>query len=205
MTLTVKLNETQCEAIKSLSDNATADTVLYFFSRRNRYSRVTDLDSLKREMEKEGLTFNLQDFKTFFEKMEQANFGIVKHSRDPNLMGSFIWDYSLRTVAKVIYPEESDSKNVKIHKVRQMTFVHANVAENGPAPTTAKVETIEAPKKKRGRPFGSKNKVKEAKKSGRGRPKGSKNKPKGAVITLPVTQTQANALQQALLNVLKSA
>lgn len=131
----------------------------------------------------------------------------MKHPRDSSDMGSFYWDYSLRTVGKVVYPSDNEQEKNKIARILKSREV---LGSSVPTPVAAPIEevaSIEAPKR-RGRPAGSKNKPKQAvtKGKGRGRPKGSKNKPKQATIILPgVSQSTAKGLQQALVAMLKSA
>lgn len=134
----------------------------------------------------------------------------MKHPRDSSDMGSFYWDYSLRTVGKVVYPSDNEQEKNKIARIlksREVLGSSPPVKAEVAAPIE-EVAFIEAPKR-RGRPAGSKNKPKQAavtKGKGRGRPKGSKNKPKQATIILPgVSQSSAKVLQQALVAMLKSA
>lgn len=146
MDLKTKLNDAQSQTVKSLAVNPTSDTVLFFFSWRKRYSRVTDLDLLKKDIEHEGFNLDPEDYKTFFTRLEKTGLGVMKYSTNPNLLGSFVWDYSLRTVGKVVYPSYLMSDKDKISRV-----LKSKQALPRPAPE---------PPIKGGRPRGAKNKPK---------------------------------------------
>jgi len=137
----------------------------------------------------------------------------VRHSaKIVNLIGLYLLYYpdQVRTVGKVVYPSDNEQEKNKIARILKSREVLGSSppVKAEVATPIEEVASIEAPKRKRGRPAGSKNKPKQAvtKGKGRGRPKGSKNKPKQATIILPgVSQSTAKGLQQALVAMLKSA
>lgn len=173
MDLTAKLSDTQCSSIKSLANNPTSDAILFFFAWRKRYSRVTDLDILKKEVEKEGFKLDMNDYKSFFTELEKSKFGVMKYGREPNLMGSFVWDYSLRTIGKVMYPSTMVQDKDKISRI-----IKSKQALPPPAPPKP-VPSLEVKPK-----FG-------------GRPRGARNKPKPTNLVLPgLTLAQARILQE---------
>ncbi len=180
MDLFTKLNETQCGAVKALSKNATADAILFFFAWRKRYSRVTDLDILKKDIEKEGFDININDYKNFFATMEQSKFGVLKQPKTTNSMGSFVWDYSLRTLGKVTYPSDSDLDKDKVSRILKSRLHMTEVPKL--------VENRFPPQRKIVSRFST---------SKGGRPAGSRNKPKPASVILPgITPSQAKLLQE---------
>ena len=174
MDLTAKLSDTQCSSIKSLATNPTSDAILFFFAWRKRYSRVTDLDILKKEVEKEGFKLDMNEYKAFFTGLEKSGFGVMKYPTEPNLMGSFVWDYSLRTIGKVIYP------STMIHEKDKISRIIKSKQVLPPPPATLPVKATAEVKPK----FG-------------GRPRGARNKPKGTPLVLPgLTMNQARILQE---------
>lgn len=89
------------EQLQLIKRTPTANTVLKFFSNRERISNDTSLESFRAFLTRNGYTIDKGEFEQLFRELEGAGAGkLVEYNGKP--AGKFIWSYSLRDVSDQI-------------------------------------------------------------------------------------------------------
>lgn len=174
MTVQKMMTETQTNELKTLaSTDQVVEAILLMLTLRERNMGTTNLYRFKHQMETEGFKFADDVYENAWVKLVSLGLGAIIRPRKNRFNAEFVWNYNLVDVANHTFDQGKIQQFKKEHK---------------PAPTIVQ----SAPKKRQGRPKGSKNKRKAKGKVGR--PKGSKNKD----IKVPLTKQEVKVLQGLL-------
>lgn len=126
----------------SIASQPLAKEIFYEFVNRKRFSRLTNLTTLKSSLELKGITVDDKEYIGFFKVLENSGAGRILIGRE-GTPSFFDWDYSLRDVAKsAIKGSESPVKPVPQLRKYPGSTAYKRAPSSNVAPEKTKIEII---------------------------------------------------------------